>query len=487
MLKRILLLSALAISLSAFELPATPAGLTSVTTYAQVSELVKSMESGENFTVSSAGQSIEGRELWLVQVGESDAPWRIFLYGQQHGNEVAGKEALLFLLRDIHDGTLKLPRGVALWVIPMVNPDGGEVDRRRNSAGADLNRDHTTLLQPETQALHTLARNIQPHISIDCHEFGRDSDDYLAQDWLEWPDIMMGHANNPLFDDRVVQLGEDFIKRVAPQMERSGINFSRYYVGDAPPLGELRYSAPDLDDARNGIGSYGGLSFIIESGVYRNPPRAGTDLGARVQAYSILLRAVINDKVLRKTGPHMIASARQPRLPDWVPTNYFWGRQESDPASIRVMDLSTGATQWTAAPNLMPRLIIKQSVARPTAYYISAEASVLFTQLLDNHQIEYEIIDTPRQVELQTCRADTLETRYDERYNRYAGRMWATADSVGLATLEPGGLLVPVKGLTGLRTIGLLEPLQLYGLYQYDQFHNLIDGEDRLPVYRVFY
>jgi len=54
-------------------------------------------------------------------------------------------------------------------------PDGAEAGTRKNSAGADLNRDHVTLFQPETEALHRVARRVKPHLAVDAHEFGRDS------------------------------------------------------------------------------------------------------------------------------------------------------------------------------------------------------------------------------------------------------------------------------------------------------------------------
>jgi len=40
--------------------------------------------------------------------------------------------------------------------------------------------------------------------------------------------------------------------------------FTRYYVGGPSPA-VIRHSHPELDDARNGIGKQGGLSFSIES------------------------------------------------------------------------------------------------------------------------------------------------------------------------------------------------------------------------------
>ena len=54
-----------------------------------------------------------------------------------------------------------------------------------------------------------------------------------------------------------------------------------------------------------------------------------------------------------------------------------------------------------------------------------------------------------------------------------------------IVELGAGSLLVPLSGPTALRAALLLEPTQLYGLYQFDQFRELVDDDGRMPVFRV--
>ena len=63
--------------------------------------------------------------------------------------------------RELAEHPERLPEDVDLYLMPMLNPDGAEAHRRFTSTGADLNRDHLLLAQPETQALHRVARRIQ--------------------------------------------------------------------------------------------------------------------------------------------------------------------------------------------------------------------------------------------------------------------------------------------------------------------------------------
>src|SRR5512145_839531 len=66
-----------------------------------------------------------GRSVYLVHATRGGTPpFRVLFYAQQHGDEVSGKDALLYLLRDLSRDPSRLPADVDLWILPMVNPDG---------------------------------------------------------------------------------------------------------------------------------------------------------------------------------------------------------------------------------------------------------------------------------------------------------------------------------------------------------------------------
>ncbi|MCU0292485.1 MAG: succinylglutamate desuccinylase/aspartoacylase family protein, partial [Thermoanaerobaculaceae bacterium] len=181
-------------------LPRDHRTLTATIPYAAMEGFLRSVDGKGPLTVSTETTTAQGRSVYLVHATRGGSPsFRILLYAQQHGDEVSGKDALLYLLRDIAARPERLPRDVDLWVMPMMNPDGAEADQRRNAAGADLNRDHIALEQPETQALHRVARRLRPHLAVDCHEFTRDSEQRRKRGWIAWPDITMDGLNNPLF------------------------------------------------------------------------------------------------------------------------------------------------------------------------------------------------------------------------------------------------------------------------------------------------
>jgi len=91
-----------------------------------------------------------------------------------HGGEVSPKEAFQLVAKDLVAGPLRpLLRDVIVIGLPLVNPDGGEVRRRTNEAGFDMNRDYLKLESQEIQALVTKVMNEwTPDIHIDGHHGG---------------------------------------------------------------------------------------------------------------------------------------------------------------------------------------------------------------------------------------------------------------------------------------------------------------------------
>lgn len=195
---------------------------------------------------------------------------------------MSGKDALLVLIRDIARNPALLPPDIDLYVMPMVNPDGAEAATRLNAAGADLNRDHMVLAQPETRALHQLARRIRPHLAADGHEFGMDTTYLSARGLNAWPQITMDAASHPLLPLYLREEGVRTVNQLSPALLRSGHTYRRYLVGGPPAEEEMRPSTPEAGDARNAMGSLGALSFIIEAGVFRKAPDPQADLGTLI-------------------------------------------------------------------------------------------------------------------------------------------------------------------------------------------------------------
>jgi protein MpaA len=128
------------------------------------------------------GHSVTGRPIEAYDVGGENASRAILVVGCIHGNEPAGIAIARRLVRSTP------LRGIALWVIPDLNPDGVAADTRQNARGVDLNRNfawhwrtlgtygdlqfsgRAPLSEPEARAAQALILRIHPVISIWFHQ-----------------------------------------------------------------------------------------------------------------------------------------------------------------------------------------------------------------------------------------------------------------------------------------------------------------------------
>ena len=477
-----------ALPLAAAGLPENPRSLERSTSYAEMESILRELDGKGPIQVSVEGKTTKGRALYLVHASRGQAgktsPWKVLLYAQQHGDELSGKDALLFLLRDIARKPELLPEEVDLWVFPMMNPDGAEAGTRRNGAGADLNRDHLGLEQPETQALHRVVRRLRPDLAVDCHEFGRDPEDYRAKGWAKWPDITFDGLNNPLFSPELIGTARHWVDTVAAAEAKAGHPFLRYWVGGVPPREEQRHSAPDVDSGMNSIGMYGGLSFIAEAAAPEGKAPSG-DLGNRVDAYLTLFRTLLFEDDQRDQERRAIDRARRRPLPAFLPTNYLWANPTAKVTRFPVLEVATGKTLRIPTANLMTDVVVKRTVPAPLGYAVEPRAADEFRRLLDGHGIPAETLAAPRSVGAEECTLVRVEDDFDEVHSRYGGRQVVRCRDGKRQELPAGSLWVPLEGESAVRAALVLEPAALYGLYQLPRFRALAGPGGLLPVRRV--
>ena len=457
-------------------------------TYEQMSAFLDAVAKPGFITITEEARSTEGRKVYLVRLnrGGAKARFKVFYYAQQHGDEVAGKDALLTLIRDIAARPTLLPEDVDLYVMPMLNPDGAEAHQRFNGAGADLNRDHLLLAQPETRALHRVARRIRPHLAVDSHEFGRDGEAFAAKGWEAWPVITMDGCNHPLIPDYLKAAALEAVTTAAPLQARAGHAYQRYTVGGPPPDEEIRPSTSEVDDGRNSLGTLGALSFIIEAGVRHRSADPSADLSERVDGYRLLYRHLLGDRPWRDRVRKLAERARREPLPPFIATNTFWANVGGKPRAVKVRDLKTGRTLEVPTANAMTDLVVKGSVRTPRAYAIEAKVAARFIPVLEAQGLSWETLAAPRRARIERVQLLRLEEPYDDLYQRYKDRQIVERRPASDQDLPAGTLIVPLDQDLARRAIQVLEPCLLYGLYGYPGFRELAQPGTPLPVSRVF-
>ncbi|MFP5297479.1 MAG: M14 family metallocarboxypeptidase [Actinomycetota bacterium] len=254
--------------------------------------------------IAVVGKTAEGRPMHLVQMGAPrpvsaaqarNRPTLLFVCSQ-HGNEPAGREACLKLLRDLaftEDKTLVSQlEDMTVLFIPSANPDGSAANTRGNAAGTDINRDHLNLKTPEARAMAAVVREWEPEVSMDLHEYGPSLpvvyDDEVL---LLWP-------RNLNIDQQVHDLAHGLVnEHLMPKTEEAGYTadeYGQYEIAD----NDIHQAAGDGDEGimRNAMGLRHSLGVLVESAVTADPRNGPGE---------VLSEAEVN---LRRVDSHMAVS-----------------------------------------------------------------------------------------------------------------------------------------------------------------------------------
>jgi hypothetical protein len=240
-------------------------------------EQVDSMS--DRVSISVIGETLQGRPLHLVQIGYPEPhsiedaqtqPTTLFTC-TQHGNEPAGREACLKTIRDLaftaDPALLQQLSTQTILFVPTANPDGRAANRRENSLGIDINRDHLPLRTEEARAIAGVVRDWKPDLAMDLHEYGPGTPLLYDDEVLYlWP-------RNLNVEQQIHDAAKSFaLDQLSPCAEAAGYTTDEY-GRDALGDFDVQQTAGDHDDAimRNTMGLRHSLGILVETAVTLNP------------------------------------------------------------------------------------------------------------------------------------------------------------------------------------------------------------------------
>ena len=134
----------------------------------------------------TVGESVQGRSITAVQIGDPAGTRVALIVGVIHGDERAGLRVLDAIKRQVPNSSAVA--GTQLWLIDSVNPDGMHAHTRKNAHGVDLNRNFPyrwrggiptssgyypgpgPASEPETRGVMDFIQRIHPDVSIWYHQ-----------------------------------------------------------------------------------------------------------------------------------------------------------------------------------------------------------------------------------------------------------------------------------------------------------------------------
>ncbi|TVP78734.1 MAG: hypothetical protein EA352_01525 [Gemmatimonadales bacterium] len=449
----------------------------------------------DDVRVREFGTSAEGRPLLEVVIsrpGLSD-PWEAHHTGRPvvlvnalvHGDEPAGKEALMsFATELVHGSLTDLPRDVVFVLSPELNPDGGAMGSwgsRNSPRQRNINRDYLRLDSPETRAfVPEVIAAWHPHVIIDLHELVGPPRiyDFYTSDPL---DVAGPRANRAL-----VRRG--LVPAIVEALEAEGYTHFPYHRVPGGLVDDPSRGVSAGTYGARALSSYGGaqaaMTLLFES---MRPRDAREGLADRVRRHEVALEAMARwvaenaDEVVRTVGEERRELVDRGAVMD--PADSLAIRVEELPGrTLPYMLQVDGDTVRFDVP-VLDSARIELGRVRPVAYVLEphrAEAA----RHLALHGVRVDRLLAPARVQGESYRVTSVE-RAPRAAEGWVARSIRTETEFGELELPAGSWLVRMDQ-SRARVIGhLMEPEDTNSLASMGWFTTEERVGALLPLHRL--
>lgn len=472
-------------------LPVLPAEDRPVTYSELTAWLGTADQASDLLTVSPAGKSVQGRNLFTATFsedgfGSDPEKVKVLFFAQQHGNEQSGKQGALLLIRDLLSPENRyLFSRVDLMVIPQVNPDGSEQNQRRNGNNMDLNRNHLILTEPESRIVEGLVDRWKFEATLDVHEYAPYGGEWETLGIRRNFDEQLGYLSNPNVAESIRNFqAEEAVPFIEKEVTRKGFSFFIYSPGGPPEKDYIRYSTYDINDGRQCPGIQNSFSFILEglNGEDNFKDRIARRAEGQKTAMMSLLKFIYSHHTKIKS---LVAEERRKLVSGEVsPTVAIQMDHVPNGKSLSMplLSLKSGRDTVITVRNFRPVVQSSCTVTRPEGYLIPKSKPELI-EWADRHHLEKAPFPGTQTYQTEgywITGTDSLDFEGDPTVNPSVETRTLTGK------INPDDyVFLPTRQLKNNLIVLALEPKSTLGLHTYRQFAHLLEKGTLYPVLRV--
>jgi hypothetical protein len=488
----ILLLFTASLFAQDFQSPLQKNSFSRVTSYEELSAYVNQLDAVSGLlTVEIAGKSVQGRNLYAMKFssggfGIDPSKIRILIFTQQHGNEPSGNEGALLLAGELlKPGNRYLFDRIDLLLIPQMNPDGAEACKRRNGNGADLNRNHLILTEPETVALHRLFDQYLFEVTMDVHEYSPYGETWQKYGYRKNTDELIGTLTNLNVSEKIRDLSNrSFVPFIKEYCNNRHVSSFIYAPGGPPEIDYIRHSTFDINDGRQSFGIQNTLSFIQEG---LNGKDALIDnLEHRAESQMTGMRGLLEYAYRNKKEIKKRVTVERKKLVNSLPGEIISIQSEhvrnGEMLKLPVYSYATNTDSVITVVDYRPVVKSLNDVKKPSGYLIPKQLT--------------ELTDWARR---QSMTMDAPIIAKKSKIEQYEVTAVDSIDFEGEKVIDPVVILkeveteispsdylyIPVAQLKGNMLVIALEPRSMLGLVTYKDFAHLIRVGEKYPILRV--
>jgi murein tripeptide amidase MpaA len=418
--------------------------------------------------VREMGRSAEGRPLQEVVLARPPVtePWEahasgkpvVLISAQVHGDEPAGKEALMLFARELALGNLQELLDQVIFVLaPQLNPDGAEAGEwgiRNNLRGRNANRDYLRLEDPGIRAfVRDVVAGWRPHVIVDLHELV--GPPRIYDFYTSYPRDMAG----PTLNFELTR--SELVPAIVAALEANGHTHFPYHrvpsgLVDDPSMGVSAGSY-----GAQALSSYGGaqaaVTLLYES-VRARDARVG--LEDRVLRHQVALEAMA--RFVAENHARVVATVKEER-DALVERGARWDAADSIAIHLRQVPsrvedyrlLWQGDTLRLRVP-VLDSAVVEMGRVRPVAYLLepSREEAARHLRL---HGLQVVRLEVPARAAGESFRVESVE-RASSQYEGYVPRVFTTSLVPRELEIPAGAFLVRMDQPAARIAAFLLEP-----------------------------
>jgi hypothetical protein len=461
------------------------------TNYDELSTYVKQLDAlSPKLEVEVVGQSVENRNIYALkysstQFGKDPKKLKVLIFAQQHGNEQSGKDGALLLAGELlKPENQYLLEYIDFALIPQVNPDGSEANKRRNGHSADLNRNHLILEEPEVIALHQFFDKYQFDVNMDVHEYAPYGETWKAYGYRCNSDELIGVNTNINISKEIRDFANSsFVPFYRNYLTDNKFSNSIYAPGGPPEIEYIRHSTFDINDGRQSFGILNSFSLIQEGLNGFDTYKDNIEHRAKGQAAGMraLLEFAAKNHETIKT---MVGEQRANLLkgePQTVSIQMEHVRNGKE-HPLPVYSYSTGKDSIIMVKDYRPVIQSITDVAKPEGYLIP-KSNMLLTDWAKRHQLTTSTYKPSKKLKIEqyeVAAIDSMDFEGDMIVNPQV-----KASELAAVINANDYVYIPTTQLKGNMVVIALEPKSELGLVTYKNYNGLLKAGEKYPVLRV--
>jgi hypothetical protein len=466
-------------------------GFTKPTTYDEITSFISSLDKNSGLVSTEIiARSVVGRNLYAVKFsssgfGNDPSKTRILIFAQQHGNEQSGKEGALLLIADLlRPENRYLFRKLDIAVIPQMNPDGSEGNRRRNGDTMDLNRNHLILTEPETIGLHHFFDRYLFDVTVDVHEYFPYGETWKKYGYRNNTDLLLGTTTNSNVSVKIRELSNrEYIPFMNKYLPAHGVSDFIYSPGGPPEEDYIRHSTFDINDGRQSFGIQNTLSFIHEG--LNGTDGFSDNLRHRAESQMYGMRGLIEFSYLNSSRIRKLVDAeRKKMISDKTAEIAIQSEhlRTGKKLNLPLLSLSTGRDTIVIVNDYRPVVGSVYDVSKPSGYLIPTKYKEI-KSWIDRHGFLNQTYlpekgDIIERYEITTI--DSIDFEGDKVVNPSCNITQMTA------LPDPEDYIyLPTAQLKGDMIVIALEPKSMLGLVTYREFAHLLSPSAPFPILRI--